>query len=56
MQRWKAHSQGIIKIDILGEGDQTYRGADEEEGADMEDLDFFPTTLMTVSTDKTIKL
>ncbi len=63
VKRWRAHSKGLTMIRIMGEGDDSLRGNEEtfqgieiQEDAEEEDLDFFPTTLMTASLDQTIKL
>lgn len=40
----------------MGEGDQVFRGAEDYDDIDLSDFDFFPTTVLTTSIDKTVKL
>jgi hypothetical protein len=56
VRRLQAHKEGITKIRIMGEGDQVFKGAEDYEDINLKDFDFFPTTLLTTSQDKTVKL
>ena len=54
--RKKKHDKSIGVIRMMGEGDQTFRGAEDYNDIDLADLDFFPSTILTCSEDKTVKL
>ena len=47
--RKKKHDKSIGVIRMMGEGDYTFRGAEDYNDIDLADLDFFPSTILTCS-------